>query len=81
MGIINEAFEFNVIHIHTKITVHKTSARSVLICGSKAWTVCKRDESRIKGRGMKFMRKAGCTAWEYTKSLDIMKELKIHKHT
>jgi hypothetical protein len=46
----------------------------MLIYGSEAWTVCKRDESRIRAAEMKFMRTAGYIRLDYEKALDQMKE-------
>jgi len=50
----------------------------MLTYGSEAWTVCKRDERRIRAADMKYMRRAaGCTRLDYRKNLDTMKELSM----
>jgi hypothetical protein len=57
VGIVNQVFEPNSGQINTGIRVYKTLARSMLIYGSEAWTVCKGDESRIATPEMKFVRR------------------------
>jgi hypothetical protein len=48
----------------------------MLTYSSKAWTACKREESRIMAAEIKFMKKTACyTLLDYKMYLDIMKKL------
>ncbi|KAJ4445485.1 hypothetical protein ANN_07293 [Periplaneta americana] len=56
----------------------KTLARPVLCYGSEAWTLRKKDESRITANEMKFMRyTAGYTKWDHKRNEDVMEELRL----
>ncbi|KAJ4427656.1 hypothetical protein ANN_25304 [Periplaneta americana] len=63
---------------HTRIRLYKTLARPVLCYGSEAWTLRKKDESRITANEMKFMRyTAGYTKWDHKCNEDVMAELQL----
>ncbi|KAJ4445242.1 hypothetical protein ANN_07043 [Periplaneta americana] len=52
--------------------------RPVLCYGSEAWTLKKKDESRITANEMKFMRyTAGYTKWDHKRNEDVMEELQL----
>jgi hypothetical protein len=64
MVVLNKVLKPNLIEKHTRMRAYKILARSVPICGSEAWKVCKRDGSRMTAAGMKFVRRsAGNSVW------------------
>jgi hypothetical protein len=61
--------------IHKHIRVYKILARFVLTYDIEAWTIYKRQESKVTTVGMKFMRrKAGDNLIDHRRNTDIMKE-------
>ncbi|KAJ4449078.1 hypothetical protein ANN_00473 [Periplaneta americana] len=69
---------FSPVQRHTRIRLYKTLARPVLRYGSEAWTLRKKDESRITANEMKFMRyTAGYMKWDHKRNEDIMEELQL----
>jgi hypothetical protein len=76
VAVINQVFKPNLIQKHTRKRVYKTLMRSVLIYGSKAWAICKREESRITAAEMKFMRQiVGYICMDFKRIRDVMKEV------
>ncbi|KAJ4428831.1 hypothetical protein ANN_25824 [Periplaneta americana] len=78
MGMINNIMKPSLVQRHTRIRLYKILARSVLCYGSEAWTLRKKDESRITANEMKFMRyTAGYTKWDHKRNEDVMEELQL----
>jgi len=78
MGIINNIIKPSLVQKHTRIRLYKTLARPVLCYGSEAWTLRKKDESRITANEMKFMRyTAGYTKWDHKHNEDVLEELQV----
>ena len=63
--------------IETRIKLYNTLALTVLLYGSKTWTIKARDARRITAPEMKYMRTAGCTWTDYKTNTQTTKELKI----
>ncbi|KAJ4430939.1 hypothetical protein ANN_19532 [Periplaneta americana] len=80
MGIINTIMKPSLEQRHTRIHLYKTLARPVLCYGSEAWTLRKKDESRITANEMKFMRyrpTAEYTKWDHKRNKVVMEELQL----
>jgi hypothetical protein len=77
-GVINNVFKPSLVQKHTRIQGYKTLARPVLSYGSEAWTIKKKEETRLQASEMKFMRRtADYTLFDHKQSEDILKELQI----
>ncbi|KAJ4434022.1 hypothetical protein ANN_16341 [Periplaneta americana] len=78
MGIINTIMKPSLVQRHIRIRLYKTLARPALCYGSEAWTLRKKDESRITANEMKFIRyTAGYTKWDHKRNEDVMEELQL----
>jgi hypothetical protein len=75
IGVINQLFKPSLVQPHTRLNMHRTLARPVLIYGSETWTIRKADEKRLQAAEMKFMRKtAGFTLWDHKRNEEILKK-------
>ena len=78
MGTINRVFKPSLVQRHTRVRAYKTLARPMLTYGSEAWTIRKKDISRITASEMKFMRRtAGYTKLDKKRNSDILQELQV----
>lgn len=76
MGIINNIMKPSLVQKSTRLRLYKTLARPVLTYGSEAWTIRRKDESRVTSNEMRFMRRtAGYTKWDHKRNEEIMDEL------
>ena len=78
MGVINRVLKPSLVQKATRVRLYKIMARPILCYGSEAWTLRKRDESRLTACEMRFMRRtAGYTKWDHKKNEDVLQELNI----
>jgi hypothetical protein len=77
IGAVNQVFKPSLLQQHTRLNIHRSLARLVLIYERLAWPIRKADEKRLQAAEMKFMRKtAGFTLWDHKRNEEILKSLK-----
>jgi hypothetical protein len=75
---INNVLKPCLVQKHTQIHLCKTLARSVVCYISEAWTIKKKDKSRITAGQIRFMQRiGGYNKWDPKQNEDVMKELHI----
>jgi hypothetical protein len=76
--ILNNVFKVQKTLKKTRIKLYNTLALSVLLYGSKTWTIKARDTRRITAAEMKYMRRTAGYIWtDYKTNAQIAKQLKI----
>jgi hypothetical protein len=75
---VNQVFHPENVRKHTRLTAHKTLARTMLIYGTETWTLSKQDEQRLTIDEMKVMRRtAGYSVLEHVINKQILGKMKL----